>query len=116
MFHILNCGFEIKLATARASHRYREITGSNPIEVLSFSGFYTKLLKFAFITAMIIARTIFFCNARELHEGARCLLFDLRQYYCHFSTFIGSLLDKRAKLPQGTVLFINLFGNDGGSI
>ena len=80
MFHTLNCGFEIQLATVRASHRYREITGSNPVEVLSFSGFYTKLLKFAFITAMIIARTIFFCNARELHEYARCLLFDVRQY------------------------------------
>ena len=78
MFHILNCGFEIKLATVRESHRYREITGSNPVEVLSFSGFYAKLLKFTFITAMIIARTIFFCNARELNEGTRCLLFDVR--------------------------------------
>ena len=29
----------------RASHRYREVTGSNPVEVLSFSGFYTQLLK-----------------------------------------------------------------------
>ena len=35
----------------RASHRYREVTGSNPVEVLTFSGFYTQL----FITAMIIA-------------------------------------------------------------
>ena len=29
----------------RASHRYREVTGSNPIEVLTFSGFCTQLLK-----------------------------------------------------------------------
>ena len=29
----------------RASHRYREVTASNPVEVLSFSGFYTQLLK-----------------------------------------------------------------------
>ena len=29
----------------RASHRYREVTGSNPFEVLTFSGFYTQLLK-----------------------------------------------------------------------
>ena len=29
----------------RASHRYREITGSNPVEVLTFLGFYTQLLK-----------------------------------------------------------------------
>ena len=29
----------------RASHRCREVTGSNPVEVLTFSGFYTQLLK-----------------------------------------------------------------------
>ena len=28
----------------RASHRYREVTGSNPVEVLNFSGFFTQLL------------------------------------------------------------------------
>ena len=52
MFHILNCGFEIKSQLSgfiaqlvRVSHRYREVTGSNPVEVLTFSGFYTQLLK-----------------------------------------------------------------------
>ena len=29
----------------RASHRYREVTGSNPVEVLTFSGFCSQLLK-----------------------------------------------------------------------
>ena len=29
----------------RASHRYHEVTGSNPVEVLAFSGFSTQLLK-----------------------------------------------------------------------
>ena len=29
----------------RASHQYREVTGSNPVEVLTFSGFSTQLLK-----------------------------------------------------------------------
>ena len=29
----------------RASHRYREVTGSNPVEVLNFSGFFTQLQK-----------------------------------------------------------------------
>ena len=29
----------------RASHRHREVTGSNPVEVLNFSGFSTQLLK-----------------------------------------------------------------------
>ena len=28
-----------------ASHRCREVTGSNPVEVLTFSGFYMQLLK-----------------------------------------------------------------------
>ena len=29
----------------RPSHRYREVTGSDFVEVLTFSGFYTQLLK-----------------------------------------------------------------------
>ena len=29
----------------RALHRYREVTGSNPVEVLTFSGFCSQLLK-----------------------------------------------------------------------
>ena len=29
----------------RASHRYSEVTGLNPVEVLTFSGFYMQLLK-----------------------------------------------------------------------
>ena len=36
-------GFIAKLV--RASHQYREVTGSNPVEVLNFSGFSTQLLK-----------------------------------------------------------------------
>ena len=39
----------------RASHRNREVTGSNPVEVLNFSGFSTQLQKIALITAKIIA-------------------------------------------------------------
>ena len=31
--------------SVRASHRYREVTGSNTVELLTFSGFYTQLLK-----------------------------------------------------------------------
>ena len=55
-------------------------------------------------------RTIFFWNALEPHECACCLLFDVIQYYCHFSIFIGSFLYQRAKPTQGTILFINLLG------
>ena len=29
----------------RASHRHCKVTGSNPVEVMTFSGFYTQLLK-----------------------------------------------------------------------
>ena len=29
----------------RASYRYREVTGSNPVEVLNFSDFFTQLRK-----------------------------------------------------------------------
>ena len=36
-------GFIARLV--RASHRYREVTGSNPVEVLTFSGLYMQLLK-----------------------------------------------------------------------
>ena len=45
----------------RASHRYREVTGSNPLEALKFSGFYrcTQLHNWvAFITARIITYLI----------------------------------------------------------
>ena len=38
------------------------------------------------------------------------MLFDARQYYCHFSTSFGSFRNQRAKLLQGTLLFINLLG------
>ena len=57
---VTNCGFremgsvsrtsrnvsgDIDIAQlVRASHRYREVTGSNPVEVLTFSGFHTQLL------------------------------------------------------------------------
>ena len=56
MNHILNCGCEISIKIAnlvRALHRHREVTGSNPVEVLNFSGF--AIAKIAFITAEIKA-------------------------------------------------------------
>ena len=40
------------------SHRYREVTGSNPVEVLNFWDFYTRNSEIAFITAKIIAYLI----------------------------------------------------------
>ena len=56
---------------------------------------------------------------------AACCMFDVRQFYFHFSIFIGSFLYQRAKPPQATDLFINILGKglipracmgDGGSI
>ena len=44
IFHILNCRVQyVKYFIAqlvRASHRYHEVWGSNPVEVLNFPGFY----------------------------------------------------------------------------
>ena len=77
------------------------------------------------ISIRFINGTIFFCNALDSHECAFCLLFDVRQYYCHFSIFMGSFLYQRAKPPRGTVLFVYLLEKglpprgcmeDGGSI
>ena len=46
--------FKAKLV--RALHRSREVTGSNPVEVLNFSFLYTQLhTEIAFLTAMITA-------------------------------------------------------------
>ena len=39
----------------RASHRYREVTGSNPVEVLNFFRLLCTIAKIAFITNRIIA-------------------------------------------------------------
>ena len=41
--------------SVKASHRNREVMGSNPVEVLNFSGFSTQLQKISLITAKIIA-------------------------------------------------------------
>ena len=38
-------GFIHVAQLVRASHWYREVTGSNPVEVLNFSGFFTQLQK-----------------------------------------------------------------------
>ena len=56
-------------SVGRASHRYREVTGSSPVEVLNFfSGFFTQFVKIAIITAMIIL---------HLRPFYSCVLSDL---------------------------------------
>ena len=39
--------------------------------------------------------------ALESHECTWCLLFDGRQYSCHFLIFLGSFLYRRPKPPSG---------------
>ena len=40
---MMKCGFIAQLV--RALHRNRGVTGSNPVEVLNFSGFCMQLIK-----------------------------------------------------------------------
>ena len=47
------CGFIARLV--RASHRHCEVTGSNRVQVLNFSGFFSQFAKIAFITAKVMA-------------------------------------------------------------
>ena len=56
-------------SVGRASHRYREVTGSNPVEVLDFffSGFFTQLLKLRF-TATIIP-SFHFISAVHIYDS-----------------------------------------------
>ena len=42
-YEATDSGFIAQLV--RVSHQYRDVTGSNLIEVLTFSGFYAQLLK-----------------------------------------------------------------------
>ena len=52
----------------RASQLYREVTGSNPFEVLTFSGFYIRHCIIAFMTTRIIAYlTHLFVMLKSLH-------------------------------------------------
>ena len=52
----------------RASQLYREVTGSNPVEVLTFSGFYIRHCIIAFMTTRITAYlTHLFVMLKSLH-------------------------------------------------
>ena len=51
----------------RASHRNREVTGSNPVEVLNFFRLLYAIVKIAFITAKIIASLDFISAVHMIH-------------------------------------------------
>ena len=52
----------------RASQLYREVTGTNPVEVLTFSGFYIRHCIIAFMTTRIIRSLLnsFICHVKKL--------------------------------------------------
>ena len=73
-------------SAGRASHRYREVTGSNPVEVLIFSGFFMQLHK----------------------------LRSLRRSFLHFQNFNckkqgGALNGSRVPFPQLLLLLFLFF-------
>ena len=57
-----------------ASHRYREVTGSNPVEVLTFSGFYDAIAKIEFVTAKIIAYLTYLVDQKNSDRMIKQLL------------------------------------------
>ena len=57
-------------SVGRASHRYREVTGSSPVEVLNFFRLLYAIVKIAIITARIILHLI---NSVPVSKGSRAL-------------------------------------------
>ena len=51
----------------RESHRNREVTGSNPVEVLNFFRLLYAIVKIAFITAKIIVSLDFISAVHMIH-------------------------------------------------
>ena len=75
-------------SVGRASHRYREVTGSNPVEVLDFfSGFFTQLLKLRF-TATIIPSFLFSILFIALSWAENCFseLLNFKRFYVSMSS------------------------------
>ena len=60
------CGFIARLV--RASHRHCEVTGSNPVQVLNFSGFFSQFAKIAFITAKVMALLKYIIMSLEVYN------------------------------------------------
>ena len=89
----------------RASHRYREVTVSNPVEVLTFSGFYTPLLKIVFITAMIIAHL----NLNMFQH--LCQFLEVLEYTSVVTWTIMLLKQRLLKLSRPYRLKYNLLRN-----
>ena len=103
----------------RASHRYREVTGSNPVEVLTFSGFYTQWLKLCLCddstkkvirgwetskTEKNIKKQNINDNKMSPNEASHCLFWRsvtyLRYLFFVFAFFLGKTLDLIGQLSK----------------
>lgn len=63
------CGFVARLV--KASHQHCEITGSNPMQVLNFSGFFSQFAKIAFITAKVMALLEYIIMSPEVYNSVK---------------------------------------------
>ena len=60
------CGFKARLV--KVSHRHCEVTGSNSVQVLNFSGFSSQFAKIAFITAKVTAFLEYIIMSLEVYN------------------------------------------------
>ena len=114
MNHILNCGCEISIKIAnlvRALHRHREVTGSNPVEVLNFSGL--AIAKIAFITAEIKALHSSFIGP---NQGERLKKGKVKRWQIAFTSRGSPLHQEEVYLTWGRRSNVMLQCNPGGHI
>ena len=83
----------------RASHRNSEVTGSNPVEILNFSGFYTQLLSTS-LQEINPTNTVFY--SPELRAEVFCLQlsFKYRNWLVRSVMLVGSQLCKNGTRIQ----------------
>ena len=74
-----------QISLVRASHRYREVTGSNHVEVLNFSGFHIR----NFINC------VHNCEDHSLLESSPNWESNLRQFLTSLAVFIRCLLGEK---------------------
>ena len=99
-------------SVGRASHRYREVTGSSPLEVLNFfSGFFNyAIVKIAIITARIILHLISYPQfTYDLFHMHHSLTYLSREHMNpnwpapNVSGFIAQLVERRTGIARSRV-------------
>ena len=85
-------------SVGRASHRYREVTGSNPVEVLNFfSGFFTQLHKLRSLRRSFLHFHFFISFPQFIYDLFHISLtlisfmgtYSVLSLFCHFFIFIS---------------------------